>query len=136
MAKETVGGNAKVMKAKKGRSLEERLSLAGLEASLKPGEHPEDLVLYANATNIIQIITDDRGVRQSLLPPQYTEKSFQAFSKGEDASALVEFKGGTIILTRRRGQPLEAKGMLKELRVVDKADPSDYEAVEIPGTVE
>ena len=110
----------KKLSGKKGRSLADRIAVATARTSLKKGEHLMDLVLYRNATKTDQVVVDDVGQKHTLLPAGFTSKSLRP------DQPQVEFKGGTVILTRQRGQRMVATNVLHEVHVVDAAAEGDY----------
>lgn len=124
---------ATVEAPKKKRSVEDRLSTLQGRSSLGKDEHLEDLVLYVNCSDTIQVIEDDARARHQLLPAGYTDRAITLVENGVITSREEfnqkenKFLGGTIILTRKRGLKLVAVNILKELTVLDRANPADYE---------
>ncbi len=91
-----------------------------------------DLVRVRNNTNLDQVVTTDDDRRVKLLGKGITDKSaVMADRSGDpDRAELVEFKGGTTVLSRKLAVPLVAAGVLEIIKTVDEADPDDYEEEE------
>ncbi len=114
---------------KRRRTLQERLGEVRAGGQMKEGEHMMDLVLVRNNTGLDQVVTTDDERRIKLLARGITDKSaVMADKSGDpDSADLEEFKGGTVVLTRKLAVPLVAHGVAEIVSVVDVADPDDYE---------
>lgn len=127
--RQTATAVAEPPKKKKRRTLQERLGHVRAGGQLSKGEHMMDLVRIRNATNLDQVVTTDDNRRVKLLGKGITDKSAVMADKSGDPdhAELVEFKGGTCVLSRKLALPLLANGVIEIIELVDEADPDDYE---------
>lgn len=127
--RQTATAVAEPPQKKKRRTLQERLGHVRAGGQLSKGEHMMDLVRIRNHTSLDQVVTTDDNRRVKLLAKGITDKSAVMADKSGDPdhAELVEFKGGTCVLSRKLAIPLVATGVIEIIELVDEADPDDYE---------
>ena len=88
-----------------------------------------DLVRVRNHTRLDQVVTTDDDRRVKLLAKGITDKSAVMADKSGDPdhAELVDFPGGTVVISRKLAIPMVAAGVIEIIATVDKADPDDYE---------
>lgn len=131
--KQTATATVEAPKKRRRRTLQERLGHVRAGAQLSKGEHMMDLVRVRNNTSLDQVVTTDDDRRVKLIAKGITDKSAVMADKSGDPdhAELVEFKGGTTVLSRKLAMPLVANGVIEIIATVDEADPDDYEEDEL-----
>ncbi len=131
--KQTATATVEAPKKRRRRTLQERLGHVRAGGQLAKGEHMMDLVRVRNNTSLDQVVTTDDDRRVKLIAKGITDKSAVMADKSGDPdhAELVEFKGGTTVLSRKLAMPLVANGVIEIIATVDEADPDDYEEDEL-----
>jgi hypothetical protein len=116
-------------KKRRRRTLQERLGHVRAGGQLGKDEHMMDLVRVRNHTRLDQVVTTDDDRRVKLLAKGITDKSAVMADKSGDPdhAELVDFPGGTVVISRKLAIPMVAAGVIEIIATVDKADPDDYE---------